>query len=178
MDLAFWMDVVVNLRTAYLNSEYSLVVAPRQLADKYFNDEGGWIDVLASIPLDYFVSNGRTAEFLKLNRLLRLRRLIRSMSGHSHSAALEGNHTKAAWINIANVFGFFLLFAHYVGCIYWAIGTAQFDCVQDALEGGNYSVSTLTQQFAADPLQLTALNLTASLGDVSRSPFDPLPRVT
>ena len=76
------------------------------------------------------------------------------------------------------MFGFFLLFAHYVACIYWAIGTAQFDCVQDALVGGNFSVGALGNQFGADSFQLALLNLTAPLAQVERAPFDPLPRVT
>ena len=56
IDVLFVLDIVLNFRTTYINTKTNLeIVDPRRITRNYVNSVRFPIDVLASIPFDYFI---------------------------------------------------------------------------------------------------------------------------
>ena len=89
IDITFLSDIVVNFRTAYLHEKTGDEISdPKKIAKKYIKTRF-WIDLAASIPLDFmallFFSSSNSNELqlislLKLVRVLRLNRIITYMN--------------------------------------------------------------------------------------------------
>ena len=89
IDLLFFIDVIVNCFSAYLDADQQLITSRRKILVKYAT---GWmiLDIVACIPFDLFVigrgkskdneDNGEGLSFKNFLRLLRVPRLYRLMS--------------------------------------------------------------------------------------------------
>lgn len=90
IDILFMVDVFINFRTSYINSKTGEEIFDLKSIAKNYLKGRFWVDVLASLPLDFigllFLSeNGDTMAFelfglLKLVRVLRLSRIIMYMN--------------------------------------------------------------------------------------------------
>ena len=125
MDFCFVLDIVFNFRTAVLTREYELIYEPDQIAKRYIRS--GWfvIDVAASFPMDYFFALWEHRAFLQINRLLRISRLWKKQD---YVTNLERSvTTTAAWKRMFLDFRALFFVAHWVGCIWWAIGYLEYE---------------------------------------------------
>ena len=61
MDAAFWIDILLNFRTAYTEDDGQLVTSPQALATRYVTSWLG-VDVLATFPLEVFAAGDPTRD--------------------------------------------------------------------------------------------------------------------
>ena len=155
VDTCFWIDIGVNFRTARLNEQYELVFEPRQIARMYLRD-GFYADVFGALPIDYLVLGGGSLSpfraLLQVNRLLRARRLIGQSLNRAARTGQAGANSRA-WVRIFLDFRNLFFFAHWVACIWWAIGLLQIDCVDrvfdEAARRANTSAAAVAAAVAA-----------------------------
>ncbi|XP_076360745.1 voltage-gated inwardly rectifying potassium channel KCNH6-like isoform X2 [Tachypleus tridentatus] len=120
VDVMFIIDILINFRTTYVNTNEEVVSVPSQIAAHYLR---GWfiIDVVAAIPFDLLLFGTETDEtttligLLKTARLLRLVRVARKIDRYSEYGAAVLVLLVAA----------FVLIAHWLACIWYAIGNAE-----------------------------------------------------
>ncbi|OAD54974.1 Potassium voltage-gated channel subfamily H member 7 [Eufriesea mexicana] len=120
VDVTFVVDIIINFRTTFVNSDDEVVSHPGKIAVHYLK---GWfiIDLLAAIPYDLLFVGSQTEEtttligLLKAARLLRLVRVARKIDMYSEYGA-------AALLLLMFSFS---LFAHWMACIWYAIGNAE-----------------------------------------------------
>ncbi|KAJ8035142.1 Potassium voltage-gated channel subfamily H member 7 [Holothuria leucospilota] len=122
VDVMFIVDIFINFRTTFIDDQKGEVVSdPAKIAKHYLK---GWfvIDVLAAIPFDLLMFGLATDErtttamgLLKTARLLRLLRVARRVDHYSQYAP-------AVVILLMCAFS---LVAHWLACIWYAIGEAQ-----------------------------------------------------
>lgn len=76
----FIADVIVNLRTTYIDENKDEIVSNKLIIIKYCKSVNFYIDVLGSIPFSDFFSDSnseiRLIKLLKILRLLRITRLL------------------------------------------------------------------------------------------------------
>ncbi|XP_011366885.1 potassium voltage-gated channel subfamily H member 6 [Pteropus vampyrus] len=92
VDIMFVVDIVINFRTTYVNTNDEVVSHPRRIAVHYFK---GWflIDMVAAIPFDLLIFRTGSDEtttligLLKTARLLRLVRVARKLDRYSEYGA-------------------------------------------------------------------------------------------
>ena len=83
IDVLFFLDVVLNFRTTFLNPTTGIIVKqPKRIAYNYIFKGRFVVDVLATIPFELifqplFGDNSTTLKFLGILKLLRLLRLGR-----------------------------------------------------------------------------------------------------
>uniref|UniRef100_A0A3P9ALA8 Voltage-gated inwardly rectifying potassium channel KCNH2 n=1 Tax=Esox lucius TaxID=8010 RepID=A0A3P9ALA8_ESOLU len=116
VDIMFIVDIVINFRTTYVNANDEVVSAPLRIAVHYFK---GWflIDMVAAIPFDLLIyRNGEETTtligLLKTARLLRLVRVARKLDRYSEYGAAV----------LFLLMCTFALIAHWLACIWYAIG--------------------------------------------------------
>ncbi|KAI0980017.1 hypothetical protein GJ496_005538 [Pomphorhynchus laevis] len=123
VDITFIIDIFINFRTTFVNSNDELVVKPSKIALHYLK---GWfiIDLIAAIPFDVILMilrkdfGGETTTLmglLKTARLLRLVRVARKLDRYSEYG------TAMLLLLMAS----FALLAHWLACIWYAIGNAE-----------------------------------------------------
>ncbi|RWS11147.1 potassium voltage-gated channel subfamily H member 7-like protein, partial [Dinothrombium tinctorium] len=123
VDIMFLIDIIINFRTTYISGTDEVVSAPKKIAIHYLR---GWfiIDVVAAIPFDViFLIHGTGSDdttttltgLLKTARLLRLVRVARKIDRYSEYGAAVLLLLVAA----------FALVAHWLACIWYAIGNAE-----------------------------------------------------
>lgn len=86
IDFIFMIDIGVNFCTTYVNDAGEEIFDKKKIAKRYFKGQF-WLDFIASIPLDNFLTlSGESNSFveimgltdlLKLTRILRLGRIIK-----------------------------------------------------------------------------------------------------
>uniref|UniRef100_A0A8C3LYI3 Potassium voltage-gated channel subfamily H member 2 n=1 Tax=Chrysolophus pictus TaxID=9089 RepID=A0A8C3LYI3_CHRPC len=92
VDIMFIIDILINFRTTYVNSNEEVVSHPAKIAIHYFK---GWflIDMVAAIPFDLLIFGSGSEEtttligLLKTARLLRLVRVARKLDRYSEYGA-------------------------------------------------------------------------------------------
>ncbi|XP_041939359.1 potassium voltage-gated channel subfamily H member 6 isoform X1 [Alosa sapidissima] len=118
VDVLFIVDIVINLRTTYVDRIDEVVTQPRRIAVHYLK---GWffIDLVAAIPFDLLVFRSGSDEttttligLLKTARLLRLVRVARKLDRYSEYGAAV----------LFLLMCTFMLIAHWLACIWYAIG--------------------------------------------------------
>ena len=74
MDFIFIVDLVISLKTAYLDKSGKWVVNQQEILVKEIKDTGFWMDFIGSIPLAWFSSfvDESFQAFFRLNRLTRI----------------------------------------------------------------------------------------------------------
>uniref|UniRef100_A0A8C0IQD0 Ion transport domain-containing protein n=1 Tax=Chelonoidis abingdonii TaxID=106734 RepID=A0A8C0IQD0_CHEAB len=122
VDIMFLIDILINFRTTYVNSNEEVVSQPGRIAIHYFK---GWflIDMVAAIPFDLLVfGSGSGSEetttligLLKTARLLRLVRVARKLDRYSEYGAAV----------LFLLMCTFALIAHWLACIWYAIGNME-----------------------------------------------------
>ncbi|CAL8147877.1 unnamed protein product [Orchesella dallaii] len=122
VDVMFIVDILINFRTTYVNANDEVVSNPGRIAVHYFR---GWfiIDLVAAIPFDLllYLFGTNTDEtttligLLKTARLLRLVRVARKIDRYSEYGAAV----------LLLLMATFTLIAHWLACIWYAIGNAE-----------------------------------------------------
>ncbi|XP_076327566.1 voltage-gated inwardly rectifying potassium channel KCNH6-like isoform X3 [Tachypleus tridentatus] len=120
VDVMFIIDILINFRTTYINSNEEVVSHPGRIAVHYLR---GWfiIDIVAAIPFDLLLFGSETDEtttligLLKTARLLRLVRVARKIDRYSEYGAAV----------LLLLMATFALIAHWLACIWYAIGNAE-----------------------------------------------------
>uniref|UniRef100_A0A3Q2Y1Q8 Voltage-gated inwardly rectifying potassium channel KCNH2 n=1 Tax=Hippocampus comes TaxID=109280 RepID=A0A3Q2Y1Q8_HIPCM len=119
VDIMFIIDILINFRTTYVNSNDEVVSHPLRIAVHYFK---GWflIDMVAAIPFDLLIyrSGEETTTLiglLKTARLLRLVRVARKLDRYSEYGAAV----------LFLLMCTFALIAHWLACIWYAIGNVE-----------------------------------------------------
>jgi len=84
VDILFWIDLLMNMLSAFYNEEGILVKSPKQIMESYFR---GWffIDLIACLPFNYIgdalMNDGTSAagklHLVRLSRIPRLYRLVK-----------------------------------------------------------------------------------------------------
>ena len=72
VDVCFWVDIVLNFRTALYTRDYELVYESKEIALRYMKSGWLFVDVLAAVPFDYFAGNWHYRSTLQFNRLFRI----------------------------------------------------------------------------------------------------------
>uniref|UniRef100_A0A8C8SFX4 Potassium voltage-gated channel subfamily H member 2 n=1 Tax=Pelusios castaneus TaxID=367368 RepID=A0A8C8SFX4_9SAUR len=120
VDIMFIIDILINFRTTYVNSNEEVVSHPARIATHYFK---GWflIDMVAAIPFDLLIFGSGSEEtttligLLKTARLLRLVRVARKLDRYSEYGAAV----------LFLLMCTFALIAHWLACIWYAIGNME-----------------------------------------------------
>ncbi|XP_035727276.1 potassium voltage-gated channel subfamily H member 2-like isoform X5 [Vespa mandarinia] len=127
VDVTFIVDIIINFRTTFVNSNDEVVSHPGKIAVHYLK---GWfiIDLVAAIPFDLLLVGSDTDELgldkdetttliglLKTARLLRLVRVARKIDRYSEYGAAV----------LLLLMASFALIAHWMACIWYAIGNAE-----------------------------------------------------
>ncbi|XP_060786103.1 potassium voltage-gated channel subfamily H member 7-like [Neoarius graeffei] len=120
VDIMFIIDILINFRTTYVNSNEEVVSHPGKIAVHYFK---GWflIDMVAAIPFDLLIFGSGSDEtttligLLKTARLLRLVRVARKLDRYSEYGAAV----------LMLLMCIFALIAHWLACIWYAIGNVE-----------------------------------------------------
>lgn len=114
IDFFFLIDIVITFRTTYINSSGDEVSDPRLIRNQYLKGKF-WLDVLATIPFDYFASG---SEFLALFGLLKVMRVFRL------GRIIDNLNIKddiKMTLKLAKLIFFLILYIHAVGCFWWYI---------------------------------------------------------
>uniref|UniRef100_A0A8C5KFW5 Potassium voltage-gated channel, subfamily H (eag-related), member 6 n=1 Tax=Jaculus jaculus TaxID=51337 RepID=A0A8C5KFW5_JACJA len=166
VDIMFVVDIVINFRTTYVNTNDEVVSHPRRIAVHYFK---GWflIDMVAAIPFDLLIFRTGSDEtttligLLKTARLLRLVRVARKLDRYSEYGAAV----------LFLLMCTFALIAHWLACIWYAIGNVERPYLQpkigwlDSLGaqlGKHYNGSDPTSGPSVQDKYVTALYFTFS----------------
>ncbi|UJR14106.1 hypothetical protein I4U23_001102 [Adineta vaga] len=163
VDVMFIIDLLVNLRTTYVERNEELVTRASKIAKHYLK---GWflIDVTAAIPFDILFSFVQTQGggestvlmgLLKTARLLRLVRIARKLDRYSEYGI-------GVLILLTATFA---LIAHWLACIWYAIGR---------LERNNNGLRiTWLDELARTSGQLYNCSLLSSANDTISTRIDP-----
>ncbi|XP_027140538.1 potassium voltage-gated channel subfamily H member 6 [Larimichthys crocea] len=117
VDVLFIVDIIINLRTTYVDQNDEVITQPSRIAKHYIK---GWfpIDLFAAIPFDLLIFRSGSDEMatltslLKTARLLRLVRVARKLDRYSEYGAAV----------LFLLMCTFVLIAHWLACIWYAIG--------------------------------------------------------
>ncbi|XP_055360216.1 potassium voltage-gated channel subfamily H member 6 isoform X2 [Betta splendens] len=164
VDVLFIVDIVINLRTTYVDHNDEVVTQPSRIAKHYIK---GWfpIDLFAAIPFDLLIFRSGSDEMatltslLKTARLLRLVRVARKLDRYSEYGAAV----------LFLLMCTFVLIAHWLACIWYAIGyverpyteTGWLDNLAEQL-GKTYNDSDSTSGPSVKDKYVTALYFTLS----------------
>ena len=126
IDVCFWIDILLNFRTATYSDTYELVFEPSLIAKGYIASGWFWLDFLGGLPLDYLLIGANTPSertahaVLQLNRMLRVARLWKPPP--NLIAKLDRRSMASAkWMRIFLDFRALFYFAHIVGCVWWQV---------------------------------------------------------
>ncbi|XP_030743954.1 potassium voltage-gated channel subfamily H member 6 isoform X2 [Echinops telfairi] len=153
VDIMFVVDIAINFRTTYVNTNDEVVSHPRCIAVHYFK---GWflIDMVAAIPFDLLIFRTGSEEtttligLLKTARLLRLVRVARKLDRYSEYGAAV----------LFLLMCTFALIAHWLACI----------CSLTSVGFGNVSPNTNSEKVFSICVMLVGSLMYASIfGNVS-----------
>ncbi|XP_006833627.1 PREDICTED: potassium voltage-gated channel subfamily H member 6 isoform X2 [Chrysochloris asiatica] len=153
VDIMFVVDIIINFRTTYVNTNDEVVSHPRHIAVHYFK---GWflIDMVAAIPFDLLIFRTGSDEtttligLLKTARLLRLVRVARKLDRYSEYGAAV----------LFLLMCTFALIAHWLACI----------CSLTSVGFGNVSPNTNSEKVFSICIMLVGSLMYASIfGNVS-----------
>ena len=144
IDVLFISDMLLNLRTTYYDEENELVLDKKAIYRKYLCSTWFGIDVLAVFPFDLVfqaqwtcgipnATDNQDGSFTTVIKLLKALRLLRLVRFRKELDRLSG----AALLRVAVALSIFLLVAHWVACVWWAVGTFGF------YEDGGFNTSAV-----------------------------------
>ncbi|KAH9498165.1 Potassium voltage-gated channel sub H member 8 [Bulinus truncatus] len=155
VEVMFAIDIVLNFRTTFLNKSGQVVYDSRLIAINYIR---GWflLDLLAAIPFDvlyaFSVETMTMVHLLKVARLLRLARLLQKLERYNQYSVVV----------LALLMCMFALLAHWLACIWYAIGKAELDD-----NDGNWTVGWLYE--LSERLDNLIINKTHNIPDIVTS---------
>ncbi|KAK7506782.1 hypothetical protein BaRGS_00002257, partial [Batillaria attramentaria] len=120
VEILFGIDIVLNFRTSFVNKNGQVCYDSRLIALNYMR---GWflLDLLAAVPFDllyaFDINTGTLIHLLKVARLLRLARLLQKIERYSQYSIFV----------VAILMCMFALLAHWLACIWYAIGKEEVD---------------------------------------------------
>lgn len=83
----FWIDIILNCRTTYMNSNNEEVVDGKLLFWKYIKSSHFLIDVFSALPLKFFVTEMvQNIQLLKAFKVVKILRLLRAKRFQSYFA--------------------------------------------------------------------------------------------
>ena len=146
-DVFFIFDVILNFRAVYLDTWGALITNSQQISTHYIfgakaNGFGWfWIDFPAAVPWSAFLSNDASSSFLGLRdtgyifNVPKLARVFHLPSQISHLPCVkQGANTG----RIFKLFFYFLIVAHWFGCLWYWVGSQDWckvSCYEN--QGGN-----------------------------------------
>ena len=114
VDFFFFLDILLNCRTAYYDEDYEMVLDPKQILRNYMKF-WFWIDFVAFFPLDLlllpFGDTGIPPAVLGLFKIPRLLRILRVFKSLDVIAAANAMRIVALMV-------VFCLIAHWFACMY------------------------------------------------------------
>jgi hyperpolarization activated cyclic nucleotide-gated potassium channel 2 len=121
IDFFFMIDIFVNFRTIVVNTETGdEIMVPKNIAKAYLRGRF-WIDLLATVPLDWIAvqifSASDSSELqlfgiLKLVRVLRLGKIIQY---------LNSKEDVKVSLKLLKLIFFLVLYIHCLGCAWWML---------------------------------------------------------
>jgi hypothetical protein len=136
VDLVFFIDLFVNFRTTYINTENGEEIKdPKKVALKYFT--GRFIlDLLSTVPFDKLAGGNEVLPILgmlKLIRVFRISMVIRNLNIKSDSKA----SLRVLWL----IF-FLFLYLHVIACVWYFIvkDNEEWICHYDFVLGGTFYI--------------------------------------
>ncbi|XP_038048828.1 potassium voltage-gated channel subfamily H member 8-like isoform X2 [Patiria miniata] len=125
VEILFLTDIVINFTTSFV-SKTGVVMYERKEIALHYAKTWFFIDILAAVPFDFIVlvsnvDTVATIQLLKLARLLRLLRLLQKIERYSQYSAITLTFLMLA----------FALLAHWLGCVWYGIGTMEIDSHQN-----------------------------------------------
>jgi cyclic nucleotide gated channel len=120
IDFIFCADVVLNFYTTYIDHSGEEVMDHKKIVRRYIR-KNFWIDLVASVPLDNFITMYAPAvggevlqltDMLKMIRILRLARIIRMMRAKEDVKSTMKLFTLCIYL---------LLWIHLTGCLWFMI---------------------------------------------------------
>ncbi|KAK2702001.1 potassium voltage-gated channel subfamily H member 7-like [Artemia franciscana] len=141
----FIIDILINFRTTFVNANDEVVSHPAKIAVHYLK---GWftIDLVAAIPFDLLLFGSQTDEtttligLLKTARLLRLVRVARKIDRYSEYGAAV----------LLLLMATFALIAHWLACIWYAIGNAERPLLKSKIGWLDYLANSTHQYYNPD----------------------------
>lgn len=133
VDAVFWIDIVLNFRTAWVDVEGHMCFEWKECAMKYAT---GWlfVDVISCLPYDLFgtsntgdQSNETTARSLMILRALKVLKLTKLLRVFRSSRILKRMEQqmsiKFGVIKLLKFIVMIVMVAHWMACIYYLAGT-------------------------------------------------------
>jgi len=125
-DFLFFIDMIINFRTAYFNDDNELVLDNKKVFNRYYYGMF-WPDLLATVPFDLFAGDSAGAVgILRLPRLLRLFRLFKKLDIFPS-------------LRIAKLIFTFFVVAHINACCWWWVGKSFWIFQFDSDGGQNFT---------------------------------------
>ncbi|XP_046821902.1 uncharacterized protein LOC124425514 isoform X3 [Vespa crabro] len=156
-DLVFFLDVVVQFRTGYLEQGL-MVYNNKKLAGHYLKSKCFILDLLALLPLDLLQVN------LGSNPMLRFPRFLKIYRVYNYYYMVESRTVYPNLWRVLNLIHILLILAHWFGCFYYLLSEAegfQGDWVYPYRPG---EYATLTRKYLGS-LYWSTLTLT-TIGDL------------
>lgn len=131
IDIAFFIDIILNFRTAYTHPESSAIVVDTRLMASNYLRTSFMMDFLSTFPFDSLVSvflpdasdEAAQREQDRLNKLLRLFRLLKLMRLTKLTRLLMKQQEKLvispALLSLLSILTQVSLFAHVMGCFWY-----------------------------------------------------------
>lgn len=133
IDFCFILDMCINMRTTYYDTHNELVLDPKAILRNYVCSQWFAIDFLAVFPFDLVVGGGSCGDsagrpedsggFAAFVGLLKTFRLLRLLRFRRELDRLAG----ANYLRVCVSLSVFLLVAHWVACVWWAVGVFTYD---------------------------------------------------
>ena len=140
VDVLFWIDILVNFRTAYIDNKKHTIFDQKKVAMHYAK---GWftLDFIGTFPFELIAKeiidsgSGDLAtkdvmylRLLKLPRIVRAARLVKKLDIFTSNKA----------IRVLKLIFLFLLLGHWIGCIWYFVGSWQAENVGANIFTGDF----------------------------------------
>ena len=134
VDIIFFIDIVLTFNTTFIDTNTDILITSRPIIASQYLKFWFWLDLLSTVPFDFFVristnsSSLRSGSLgaLKLFRILRLTRLTklyRIVKSQSFEKFLEATNISPKIISFTILIAQIFLFAHIVACFWYYIST-------------------------------------------------------
>ena len=140
VDVMFWIDILVNFRTAYINNKRHTIYDQKKVALHYFK---GWfmLDFIGTFPFERIAkeiisstSGDLATKDIMYLRLLKLPRIIRAARLVKKLDIFTSNKV----IRVLKLIFLFLLLGHWIGCIWYFVGSWQAENVGANIFTGDF----------------------------------------